>query len=253
MSKGSKKTVASSKNAVAGRKNRGSSTEHIAEASPEDENEGTAVATGYVRDFISGLRIRATPEEVQATQVFSRRLVEDFGYPVDHITTRPQFRVSRRPSETKKSYPVDIAVFSNSQKLEGDCAIIVECKSETERAGRKQLEIYLTLSDAFVGVWFNGKSHLYLHKYYDNGKVIFKELPTLPRFGQRVEDIGLYKREDLETSASLKAVFRDIRHHLAGNTIGITHDIRLCDHAVLERIAAGGIAYRVPGALPRVP
>ena len=169
---------------------------------------------------------------MQATQVFSRRLVEDFGYPTSHITTRPQFRVSRRPSEVKKSYPVDIAVFSSAQKVETDCNIIVECKSDTEKTGRKQLEVYLTLSDASIGVWFNGKSHLYLHKYYDNGRVILKELPTLPRFGQRVEDIGLYKREDLETSASLKAVFRDIRHHLAGNTVGITHDIRLAHQII---------------------
>jgi type I restriction enzyme M protein len=201
-------------------------------AGAEDAAEEETAATGYIRDFISGVHVRATPEEVQATQVFSRRLVEDFGYPIDHITTRPQFRVSRRPSETKKSYPVDIAVFSNPQKLEDDCCIIVECKSETEKAGRKQLQIYLTLSDAFIGVWFNGKSHLYLHKFYDSGKVIFRELPTLPRFGQRVEDIGLYKREDLETSASLKAIFRDIRHHLAGNTVGITHDIRLAHQII---------------------
>lgn len=88
------------------------------------------------------------------------------------------------------------------------------------------------LSDAFIGVWFNGKSHLYIHKYYESGKVFFKELPTLPRFGQHVEDIGLYKRSDLETSASLKAVFRDIRHHLAGNTVGITHDIRLAHQII---------------------
>jgi hypothetical protein len=89
-----------------------STAEPVAIGIAEEENEGDAVATGYIRDFISGVRVRATPEEVQATQVFSRRLVEDFGYPIDHITTRPQFRVSRRPSETKKSYPVDIAVFS---------------------------------------------------------------------------------------------------------------------------------------------
>jgi len=208
-------------------------TEILIEPSADaDGGEGAGVATGYIRDFISGTRVRATPEEVQATQVFARRLVEDFGYPVDRITTRPQFRVSRRPSDTKKSYPVDIAVFSSAQKLESDCFIIVECKSETEKAGRKQLEIYLTLSDASIGVWFNGKSHVYLHKYYDRGKVFFRDLPTLPRFGQRVEDIGLYKREDLETSASLKAVFRDIRHHLAGNTVGITHDIRLAHQII---------------------
>ncbi|HEY2009833.1 MAG TPA: N-6 DNA methylase [Rhizomicrobium sp.] len=195
-------------------------------------DDGAAAAAGYLRDFISGMRVKATPEEVQATQVFSRRLVDDFGYPAKHIITRPQYRVSRRPSETKKSYPVDIAVFSNARKSDDDCIIIVECKSETEKAGRKQLETYLTLSDAFIGVWFNGKSHLYLHKYYEKGKVYYRELPTLPRFGQRVEDIGLYKRGDLETSASLKAVFKDIRYHLAGNTVGITHDIRLAHQII---------------------
>ena len=36
------------------------------------------VAGKFVVDFISGKRVRATPEEVQAVQVFARRLVEDY-------------------------------------------------------------------------------------------------------------------------------------------------------------------------------
>ena len=111
--------------------------------------------------------------------------------------------------------------------------MIVECKSENEKAGRKQLEIYLSLSEANVGVWFNGKSHLYLRKrYVKGGRVEFDVLPSLPRHGQRIEDIGLYKREDLEVTASLKSVLRDIRHHLAGNTVGITHDLRLAQQII---------------------
>ena len=44
------------------------------------------------------------------------------------------------------------------------------------------------------------------------------------RFGQRVEDVGLFKRRDLAKPSNLKAVFRDIRNHLAGMTTGITRD-----------------------------
>ena len=34
-----------------------------------------------VVDYISGKVVPATPEEIEATQPFSRRLVEDYGYP----------------------------------------------------------------------------------------------------------------------------------------------------------------------------
>lgn len=32
---------------------------------------------GYIEDFISGMAVRATVEEVEAVQVFSKMLVED--------------------------------------------------------------------------------------------------------------------------------------------------------------------------------
>jgi type I restriction enzyme M protein len=102
------------------------------------------IAAGFVTDYISGQSVRATPEEVEAVQVFARRLVEDFGYPKNHLITRPQYRVRRRPSEVKKSYPVDIAVFSNKRKADQDLLMVVECKAESIKEGRKQLEIYLT-------------------------------------------------------------------------------------------------------------
>ena len=57
---------------------------------------------GYIIDYISGTQVKASPEEVEATQVFSKILVEDYGYPKEHIQTRPQFHVKVRPSDTKK-------------------------------------------------------------------------------------------------------------------------------------------------------
>lgn len=188
------------------------------------EQVGGELPSGYIVDFISGKPVRGTPEEVQATQVFARRLVEDFGYPKAHMTTRPQHRVRVRPSGGGKSYPVDIAVFSKKSKHDDDLLMVVECKAENIKAGRKQLELYLTMSAAQIGVWFNGAategdSHLYLRKdYLPGGKIVFTEIPTLPRYGQRVEDIGMYLRKDLAVTEQLKTVLRDIRNHLAGGT-----------------------------------
>lgn len=179
-----------------------------------------------ITDYVSGKQVRATPEEVEAAQVFSRRLVEELGYPKSHIQTRPQFRVRARPSEERaKSYPVDIAVFGASRKHETDAHILVECKKKTRKDGEEQLKIYLTMSSAHIGVWFNGKDHLYLLKEYrEGGEIHWSTLPTLPKFGQTVGDIGKLRRKDLEPPTNLKAVLRDIRNHLAGNTTGITRD-----------------------------
>ena len=57
---------------------------------------------GYIFDYISGAEVKATPEEVEAVQVFSKILVEDYGYPKTHIQTHPQYRVKIRPSDIKK-------------------------------------------------------------------------------------------------------------------------------------------------------
>jgi type I restriction enzyme M protein len=196
------------------------------------------VPAGYILDYITGLAVRSTPEELHSIQVFVKRLVEDFGYPKDHIITRPQYRVRVRPSETKKSYPIDLGVFSDARKRDNDLLMVVECKAPNVKAGRKQLELYLTMSDAQIGVWFNGAcdegtSHLYLKKEYaKGGKIVFTEIPTLPRFGQRLEDIGLYFRRNLVVTEQLKSVLRDIRNHLAGNVTGITRDEALAQQII---------------------
>jgi len=190
---------------------------------PDDER-------SYINDYISGQRVKATEEEVEAVQVFAKRLVEDFGYPRTHITTRPQFRVRVRPSQEgrQRGYPVDIAVFASDKKLEDDARIIVECKKPTRRDGEKQLKLYLAMSSATVGVWFNGKDHVYLYKELRaDGSIEWVPLPTIPKYGQSLSDIGSLTREQLRLPSNLKSIFRDIRNHLAGNTTGITRDQEL--------------------------
>ena len=84
-------------------------------------------------DYISGIELNATPEEVEATQVFSKILVEDYKYPKEYIQTRPQYHVKARPSDTKKEYPVDIAVFDSINKNEDSIYLIVECKKKNRK------------------------------------------------------------------------------------------------------------------------
>ena len=111
-----------------------------------------AKQTDKIIDYISGAELVGTPEEIEAVQVFSKQLVEDYGYKKDQIQTRPQFRVKARPSDTKKEYPVDIAVFKNKNKKNDDVYIIVECKKKNRKDGKGQLEDYLRLSKASLGV-----------------------------------------------------------------------------------------------------
>ena len=174
-------------------------------------------------DFISGLKVQVTPEEIEAVQVFSKQLVEDYGYSKDQITTHPQFRVKANPSG-HRSYPVDIAVFNNAQKKDNDVYIIVECKNKNRMDGRGQLEDYLRLSKANLGVWFNGSERLFLRKIEKGDKVIFDEIPNIPKAYQRIEDIGQFKRKDLKPTHNFKTIFKSIRNHLAANVVGATRD-----------------------------
>lgn len=178
---------------------------------------------GYIKDFISGEEVKATPEEVEAVQVFSESLVRDYGYSIDQIQTRPQWRVKIRPSDTKKEYPIDIAIF-DGDRTEDNLFIVVECKRKTRKDGITQLKDYLRFSKARLGVWFNGEERLFIKKFEKDGQVLFSEIPNIPRKGERLEDIGRYKRKDLVTPHNLKVVFKAIRNHLAGNTVGATRD-----------------------------
>lgn len=179
---------------------------------------------GYLIDYITGVEIKATPEELQAVQPFARMLVEDYGYPKALITTHPQYRVKVRPSDTKKEYPVDIALFSSTQKSDDDIYIVVECKKKTRKDGRSQLEDYLRFCKAQLGVWYNGEERFFLRKYESDGLVKFEEIPNIPKYGQRLEDIGKFRRCDLKPTHNLKSTFKAIRNHLAANTVGATRD-----------------------------
>jgi type I restriction enzyme M protein len=186
------------------------------------------IKEGYIIDYISGLQVKANPEEIKAVQVYSKILVEDYGYPKECIQTHPQFRVKASPSDTEFKYPVDIVVFRDGEKKRGTEYIVVECKKPTREDGIEQLKHYLSFSDAELGVWFNGNSTHYIRKYIKKGRIYFDEHAIgIPNYGQRFDDIGLFKRKDLIPTHNLKAKFISIRNYLAGNAVGTTRDEEL--------------------------
>lgn len=183
------------------------------------------IQEGYIIDFISGEPTKATPEEINAVQVYSKMLVDDYHYMKEQIQTHPQYRVKASPSDTEYKYPVDIVVFKTDEKKRGDEYIVVECKKPTREDGIEQLKLYLKFSEAELGVWFNGENTHYIRKYIKDGRIEFDEnLVNIPANGQRLEDIGLYKKEDLRPTHNLKQKFIAIRNHLAGNAVGTTRD-----------------------------
>jgi len=201
-----------------------SKKEKKAEPLPSEEAADSPIRDGYLIDFISGKPVKDGPEEREAVQVFARMLVDDYGYPKAHLQTRPQYRVKVRPSDTKKEYPIDIAVFSDAKRNDDDLYIVVECKKKDRKDGKAQLQDYLRFCKARLGVWFNGQEHLFVKKIEKGGRVLFEEIPNIPLFGQRIEDVGLFRRKDLKPATNLKAVFKTMRNFLAANAVGITRD-----------------------------
>ena len=185
-----------------------------------------------ILDYISGLEINSSPEEVDATQPFSKILVDDYGYPKNNIQTRPQFRVKVRPSDKKKEFPVDIAVFSDNKKKDGTEYIVVECKKDNVKDGVSQLKDYLRFCHASLGVWFNGKDIRYLRKFESNGKIEFEEIPNIPRHGQKLSDIGKFLRKDLKVPKNLKTIFKSSRNYLAANNVGTVRDEQLAQQLI---------------------
>lgn len=174
---------------------------------------------GYIFDYISGQEIKATPEEIEATQIFSKRLVEEYEYDKENIQTRPQYFVRRTPSdEAKREWPVDIAIFSGKGRAESDLIGIVECKKKTRKDGLEQLKLYMDMCSSIQwGIWFNGEEQINLQKIKKDGDLIYLEIPNIPKSGQRIEDIGKYKRGDLKPAKDLKSHFRVINNYLYGN------------------------------------
>lgn len=155
------------------------------------------------------------PEE-PVRQEFLRILIEDYGYSESELVT--EFPIPRGSSNSDRS---DIAVFNGpGRDPASDLIGIVETKPPGIKTGKAQLKSYLTATSAIWGVWTNGSDIEYFCKPPGQSAVYDDRLNNIPVKGQRIEDVGKIRREDLVgySGAMLKASFRRILNTLYANT-----------------------------------
>ena len=141
---------------------------------------------GYIEDYLSGKVLPDKPEE-RVRQVHLRRLVEEYGYPKDHIAT--EFPVQKG---SKTIGPADIAIFHSTVHDLGNLYILVENKAEDRSDGLEQLQSYLSPTKASFGIWFNGIQTETLQSLSE--APYFRQIPDIPKYGQTLEDVGVYKK-----------------------------------------------------------
>jgi len=169
-----------------------------------------------VIDYITGRKLKLTPEE-EVRQNYERVLVNDYFY--DKSLMSIEFPI-QRGSKKKKPERADIAIFRDSvRKTQDNIHIIIEVKAPNKKEGMMQLKTYMTASTAEFGVWTNGsKEIIYLQK--TDKPTTFREIIDIPKEGQTLdllENIDLYKKENLEPATDLKYIFERIHNYIYAN------------------------------------
>jgi len=176
----------------------------------EGEEPGRERRVRYIPDFITGKPVRATPEEVEARQVFERRLVEEYGYAKAQIL--PDFLIQKG---SQRIGPADIVVFHDDRKEFDNVYIVVETKRRDRTDGIDQVKSYSISPAQRFAVWFNGNDVTFLEKR--ERPPYFRKIPDIPKQGETLEDVGLYQKRDLVPATNLISVFETCHNYLYAN------------------------------------
>lgn len=169
-----------------------------------------------LKDYATGKPIKNNPEE-HFRQEFEHILIDDLGYPKEHIDIEVVLqRGSRRNAEE-----VDIVVYNSPIHKQENAYIIIEI----EHAGVKydlQAFSYVTATTAPYCVWYSGldpqsEGPFYHYRDMANAPTEFIQIPTLPRYGETYETIGKYRKNDLKPAKALKLTFQRLYNALYGS------------------------------------
>lgn len=175
--------------------------------------------------LIRDIDVLATKEEV-VRQNYIKILMDDYGYEKENI--KLEYGVKKSPSDTRRSLPVDIAVFEDNK-----AKIFVETKSEEIETGKDQLQNYMDFdTDVKYGVWTNGNIDpdkvgiQYIEKTVANRSIKYIERFNIPRrgYGDVKEEI---KKKDLKPTKNLKDIFKQMRGFISANATGTTRDEKI--------------------------
>ena len=168
-----------------------------------------------IKDYATGKLVNVTPEE-KYRQEFEHILIDDLGYPKSHIDI--EFIIQR--GSKRNAEEADIVVFNSSDKVQENAYIIIEIKTP-KKIFDKQLFSYVTATTAPYCAWYAGyeKNSTGPFFFYRDMRVDpthFQEIQTLPRYGETIETIGMYRKDNLKPAKALKLLFQRIHYKLYG-------------------------------------
>lgn len=174
------------------------------------------MSKNIIIDYATGKELRNTPEE-QYRQIFERILIDDLGYPKEHI----DIEVIIQRGANRNAEEADIVVYKSDKKTQENAYIVIEIETP-KKSYDKQCLSYVTATTASLAVWFagfekNSSGPFYLYRDWAKDPTKFIEIPTLPRYGEDFETIGKYKKSDLKPARALRSLFKRIHHKLYGS------------------------------------
>jgi len=169
-----------------------------------------------IKDYATGKLLRKTPEET-VRQAFEHILIDELGYPREHIDIEVTIqRGSRRGNEE-----ADIVVFHSAVHEQTNMYMVIE----TEAPGHafdNQVFSYVTATTAEFAIWFDGldkkKSRGAEYRWRDMqaAPTEFEIIPTIPQYGETLDEIGKYKKSQLKPTKSIRGLFQKMHNRLYG-------------------------------------
>lgn len=151
-------------------------------------------------------RILFKPEEVVRQKVLGM-LIDDFGYPEDHI----ELEVGVQMGSSIHEKPADIIVYGDSSKSQA--WLIVETKKPNRKDGVEQLKSYMNPTGAPFRYWTNGLDEKFLLRTGTND--FSKPIWRLPRHGEVLDDLDEpLTRDKLTPVRDLYSVFKDLEQEI---------------------------------------
>ena len=168
-----------------------------------------------IRDYATGKMINNTPEE-KYRQEFEHILIDDLGYPKSHI----DIEVIIQRGAKRNAEEADIVVFRNERKEQENAYIVVEIETPKKTYDKQALS-YVTATTAPYCVWFagfekNSKGPFYHYRDMQIDPTNFQLIQSLPRYGETLDTIGLYRKSKLPPAKALKLLFQRIHFKLYG-------------------------------------
>lgn len=167
-------------------------------------------------DYATGKEVRSNPEE-EYRQLFEHILIDDLGYPKENI----DIEVVLQRGAARNAERADIVVYNDSNHKQENAYIIIEIETPKKKYDLQAFS-YVTATTAPYCVWFagfekNSEGPYYHYRDLKTDPTKFALIPTLPRYGESQETIGLYRKQDLKPAKALKLLFTRMYYHLYGN------------------------------------